>query len=425
MEEQSPKILEYAELLLGEDKAEEARLLLFAYLKRNPASAPAWWILSRAVEDVQQEMDCLERLLRLDPAHAQARARLDELKPTPAPPPAHPLSPSVSPFVFLDDEPKPDEKDFDPFAAGAFQAQPPDSRTPANSVTGSGQRPEPATPKVSKVPAWAAPPAPPQQPGSLVQPRPAPRKKRTWVVDAMGIMLVLCVLSGVVGYFVFRDIGQKMVSDYRATLAVAQALTNLPTQSMSPTRTPSGTFTPSFTKTLTFTPVPPTATPTLLHTLTKTNIPASAYGVTVGMYPPGFTLTEVSTGEQVNLGDYAGRPILLFFWATWCPYCDDEIPNLQAVYESYQEAGLVVLAINRDDSSSDVSAYRSSHGLTFPILLDLEYEVTTTYKADSIPHHVFIGLNGRIMFVVTGGLGYTDLENKVKATMRVFPTPTP
>jgi peroxiredoxin len=417
MEEQSPKILEYAELLLGEDKAEEARLLLFAYLKRNPASASAWWILSRAVEDVQQERDCLERVLRLDPAHAQARARLDELKPTPASPPARSPGSSVSPFVFFDDEPKPDEKDFDPFAVGVFR--------PADSVPGSGQRPKPAAPAASEVPAWAAPPAPPKESGPSVQPQPAPRKKRTWVVDVMVILLVLFGLTTVVGYFIFRDIGQKMINDYQATMAVAGALTGLPTSSTTPTRTATETFTPSFTRTLTESPVPPSETPTLLYTFTKTSIPASAYGVTAGMYPPGFTLMEVATGEQVSLGDYPDHPILLFFWATWCQYCRHEITSLQAVYEAYQGDGLVVLAINLDGTTEEVSAFRSAYGLTFPILMDLDDEVSTKYKANSIPHHVFVGLNGRIMFVVTGELGYTDLENKVKATMRVFPTPTP
>lgn len=420
MEEHSPPILEYAELLLDEEKAQEACLLLTAYIKRNPASAPAWWVLSRAVEDVQREINCLERALQIDPTHAQARARLDELKAGPppapsAPPPAQSLSstaaPVVSPFVFSENEsvPEPEKEAFDLFAPGAFQSQPAASVPPADMLPVSTEkRLEPAAPKTSEVPVWAE-----------------PRKKRTWVVDAMVILLVFCVLSVVVGYFVFQDIAKKIVSDSQATLAVAQALTNLPPQSLPPTWTPSATFTPIPTETLTSTPVPPTITPTLLHTLTKTIIPPSAYGVTTGLYPPNFSLTDVSTGTQVNLEDYAGRPILLFFWATWCTFCRDETPNLQAIYETYQEDGLVVLAVNQGDPTSDVSAYRASYELTFPVLLDPFYEVTTTYKASTIPHHVFIGSSGRIMFVVTGELSYTDLENKVKATMRVFPTPTP
>jgi peroxiredoxin len=239
------------------------------------------------------------------------------------------------------------------------------------------------------------------------------------------VLLVLFGLTTVVGYFIFRDIGQKMIGDYQATMAVAGALTGLPTPSTTPTRTATETFTPSITKTLTESPVPPTETPTLLYTFTKTFIPASAYGVTAGKYPPDFTLTDVATGEHVGLGDYPDHPILLFFWATWCQYCRHEITNLQAVYEAYQEEGLVVLAINLDGTTEEVSAFRSAYGLTFPILMDLDDEVSTMYKASSIPHHVFVGLNGRIMFVVTGELDYTDLENKVKATMRVFPTPTP
>jgi cytochrome c biogenesis protein CcmG/thiol:disulfide interchange protein DsbE len=479
MEEQSPQILEYAELLLDEEKKQEARLLLVAYIKRNPTSADAWWVMSRAVEDEKQELDCLERALRLDPAHEQSRLRMEALKnpstplptiisespsqpkpasasqqppvpepqKTPAPasqqPPAlepqktpppgaqQPAASSVSPFVFSEEESKSDQGGFDLFAPGAFDNI---SSTPSPAPGPDESKPDASKPDASKlaeskpdesksdeVPSWAVPPTPSQEPPPGGK-EAAPRKKRTWVVDVVIIGIVLCVLLAVVIYFLLSDMGQTMINDIQGTQEVALVMTARPPNTLEPTWTASPTFTPL---PPTLTPVPPTETPTSLYTPTISPIPVSAIGITVGRYPPDFTLLDVATNAEVSLRDYEGYPVLIFFWATWCPYCNDEIPNLQHIFDDYQADGLVVLAVEGGDAFADVDSFRLSHGMTFPVLLDLDKAVLTRYKAASIPHHVFVGMSGKIMFVVTGELSYSELDAKVQAAMRVFPTATP
>jgi peroxiredoxin len=450
LEEHTPTTLEYAELLLEEDKKREARLLLFAYLKRNPESGQAWWVLSRAVETPEQERDCLERALRFEPGNVQAGVRLDELKampPVASPPeeppsapvqpetsPEEPAPPVISPFVFSPEEPVPEVADFDIFAPGAFQKTETAPATPAPGSMSTPKVGEPAAVKKDEAPTWALPGSPPEgtppaQPAPALAPAPAPakRRKRTWFVDAMIILLVLCLISVVVAFFVFKDISQKIVTSSQQTLAVAQALTALPPQTLEATWTSTTTFTqiPSRTRTPSPTPPTPTITDTLLYTLTRTPIPAAAIGVTTGMYPPDFTLRDVGTGEQVNLSDFAGRPVLLVFWATWCPYCANEMTDLKDIHTAYKDDGLVVLAIDEGDALTDVEAYRTLYGLDFPVLMDADYEVTLVYRASSLPHHVFIGINGRIMYTITGELSYAELESRVKASMHVFPTATP
>jgi peroxiredoxin len=331
----------------------------------------------------------------------------------------------VSPFVFSEDEPPPEEAGLDLFAPGAFQQAAATASRPAEKPVVA------AAPAESEVPAWARPGAAPKEAVKPIEtaakaPPPA-RKKRTWVVDAVIITAVLCVLLMVVGYFGLHDMGQAMLRGIQETQQMAQVLTSRPPNTLEPTWTASATFTLVPSETFTLTPIPatPSLTPTLLYTRTNTAIPLGAVGITVGLFPPDFTLLDVATGGQVRLYDYLGQPILIFFWATWCPYCNDEIPNLEDLYKAYQDDGLVVLAIDGGESFAEVDAFRTSHGLTFPTLLDQGFDVATRYKAESIPHHVFIGLSGKIMFVETGELSYTDLENKVKATMRVFPTSTP
>jgi len=79
MEDEYLQVVEHALLLMQEEKKKEAQLLLAAFLKQNPQSAPAWWILSQTLDDVEQERDCLERVLRFDPGYEQARTRLGQL----------------------------------------------------------------------------------------------------------------------------------------------------------------------------------------------------------------------------------------------------------------------------------------------------------------------------------------------------------
>lgn len=84
------------ERLLSAGKQQEARLLLMEYIKLNPASAHAWWLMSLTLTDRNQEMDCLQRVLRLDPENEPARERLAKLISQPS------VSPSVSPFTASD-----------------------------------------------------------------------------------------------------------------------------------------------------------------------------------------------------------------------------------------------------------------------------------------------------------------------------------
>ncbi len=446
MNQSPPSAIDYAELLLQEGKKREACALLAAYLKRNPASVQAWWSLSRAVETPAQERDCLERVLRLDPAHAQARARLDQLK---APPPsiAKPFTatlpkdrvpPEWTTAPDLEAEPEeqipqpswvsrpapdltpaaPKAEAPSPAATSAAQAAPGQQKSPAPAAESAMPRPEP-----SFVPAWAEPPAPPRAAGSQVQP--PPRRKRFGVLDVVMILIILCLILAVLAFFGLQEVGRTVMQDVYATQTVAQALTGLPTATLEPSRT--FTLSPSPMPTDTAPPPAetPTPSPTLLYTLTRTPIPANAIGLVTGKYPPDFTLTEAASGAQVSLGDYLGQqPVVLFFWAASCPSCEQEIAALQSVYEENQEDGLVVLAINQNDPLQEVLAFRAEHGMTFPILLDTG-EVSQQYEVSAIPHHLFVSRSGRIVSVISRMLSASELKAQVMSIMRIFPTSTP
>jgi peroxiredoxin len=312
----------------------------------------------------------------------------------------------------------PEEEPFDLFKPGAFAGIP---RAPGPAIkTANPAEIKPAETEKSEVPSWAEPaPVKTAAPGGKLD---KGKKKRTWIVDVVIISIVLCLLLAVVGYFLLSDMGKTMLSNLQGTQEVAQILTSRPPQTLAPTWTPSLTNTLQPTKTRTLTS---TASETPLFTPKNTLLPPGAIGLTVGKYPPDFTLVNTISGAEVSLSDYTGRPIIIFFWATWCPYCNDEISTLQEIYEAYDEQGLMVLAVESGASYAEVAAYESKQGITFPLLTDEDYEISTRYEVGPIPHHVFINLSGKITYLWTGELNYDELDIKVRGLLRTFSTSTP
>jgi peroxiredoxin len=132
----------------------------------------------------------------------------------------------------------------------------------------------------------------------------------------------------------------------------------------------------------------------------------------VGDAAPDFELPTVD-GETMSLGDYAGRPVILNFWATWCAPCRLEMPELQraqAEFDAVGEAGPVVLTINQDESAEQVTAFFDEVGLTLPALLDDNGEVGLAYGAYFLPTSVIVGPDGVVSAIHRGMISRDELE---------------
>jgi cytochrome c biogenesis protein CcmG, thiol:disulfide interchange protein DsbE len=169
------------------------------------------------------------------------------------------------------------------------------------------------------------------------------------------------------------------------------------------------------------TPVPPT--PTLFLPTLPDGLPAerdaAAAQVTLepiledGKLAPNFTLKTLD-GKEVSLADYAGKPVLINVWATWCPPCRDEMTAIQAAYEKHGSQGLVVLGINlsMQDTRTDVDAFVKELKLTFPILLDETGSVSSAqYGVHALPVSFFIDTRGVIQRTTFGGMLPAELES--------------
>ena len=134
---------------------------------------------------------------------------------------------------------------------------------------------------------------------------------------------------------------------------------------------------------------------------------------------------EDQYGNVHTLEDYKGKTIFLNFWATWCPPCRAEMPDIQKLYESYDTEGddaLVVLGVaapgfNQEGSEEEIKAFLEDNGYTYPVLMDTEAELFYFYGIMSYPTTFMIDRDGNIFGYVTGQLNYEIMEDIVRQTM--------
>ncbi|GGM19395.1 thiol:disulfide interchange protein tlpA [Paraliobacillus quinghaiensis] len=131
-------------------------------------------------------------------------------------------------------------------------------------------------------------------------------------------------------------------------------------------------------------------------------------GIQVGNEAPNFSL-ETLSGEKVQLADYRGERVMLNFWATWCPPCRAEMPDMQKFHE---QTDIKILAVNLTESEAarqDVHDFVEEYGLTFPILMDENTNVATEYAIRPIPTTYMIDSNGIIQQKSFGPMNYEQM----------------
>ncbi|ARI75777.1 redoxin domain-containing protein [Halobacillus mangrovi] len=128
-------------------------------------------------------------------------------------------------------------------------------------------------------------------------------------------------------------------------------------------------------------------------------------GLKKGQNAPDFTLTRLN-GETAKLSDYRGQKVLINFWATWCPPCRAEMPDMEKLYN---ETDIEILAVNLTGTESargDVNNFVQELELTFPILLDHEAEVMGKYQVGPVPTSIFVDEDGKVQSFVLGAMNY-------------------
>ena len=140
--------------------------------------------------------------------------------------------------------------------------------------------------------------------------------------------------------------------------------------------------------------------------------PQSPQGL-LGQPAPNFTLTTLN-GQSVSLADYAGKVVLVNFWATWCSSCLTEMPDYEQVYQQYRQDKFVILGVNFQEAPDTVAQYAGGLGLTFPILLDTDGNVATHhYQIIGMPASIIVDPQGNIFYRHLGPMSADTLQAKL------------
>jgi peroxiredoxin len=127
---------------------------------------------------------------------------------------------------------------------------------------------------------------------------------------------------------------------------------------------------------------------------------------------PDFSLATLD-GEQIALSNFRGQYVLVNFWATWCPPCRAELPDLVSYYESHADQGFMLIGVNEQEPPATVEAYLSQSQLEFPVVLDSDGRVMNRYGVTGMPSSFLVNPEGQIVRSWTGMINRAMLESTV------------
>jgi thiol-disulfide isomerase/thioredoxin len=139
---------------------------------------------------------------------------------------------------------------------------------------------------------------------------------------------------------------------------------------------------------------------------------ATAQGqASVGAPAPDVQMESFS-GEQVTLSEFEGTPVVLNFWATWCPFCVAEMPDFETVNQT-ADGQVQFIGVNLQDDAGAANDLVGETGVTYLLTRDPQGVVYNAFGGIAMPTTVFIGADGIVDEIVTGALSEAQLSNKI------------
>ncbi len=127
---------------------------------------------------------------------------------------------------------------------------------------------------------------------------------------------------------------------------------------------------------------------------------------------PDFSLDKLG-GGTISLSEFKGKkPVVVDFWASWCPNCRRDMPNLNRFYEKYKDK-VEVIGVNLQEKESTVQNFISSRGINFPIALDPSGSASRAFGIQYTNTHFLIDINGNLVRTIPGDIRESDIESLI------------
>ncbi len=143
----------------------------------------------------------------------------------------------------------------------------------------------------------------------------------------------------------------------------------------------------------------------------------SEYAARIGYLAPDFELNDYQ-GKPVRLSDFKGKPVFINFWATWCPPCRAEMPEIEAAYRKYQKDGLVVLGIDARENDGAVKKFVEDASFSWPMLMDYRGDQISNYGVVAFPTSFFIDRQGFIRASQVGGMDKRGIDERLAKILK-------
>jgi cytochrome c biogenesis protein CcmG/thiol:disulfide interchange protein DsbE len=153
--------------------------------------------------------------------------------------------------------------------------------------------------------------------------------------------------------------------------------------------------------------------------------------VSAGSEAPAFDLPRLDGEGSISSADLRGRPVVLNFWASWCAPCREEAPLLERAWRDYRREGVVFLGVNIKDAQSDARRFVREYDITYPMIRDLELDLSTDLGVQGLPETFFIDHEWRLLgtsstqqigeegdTVVLGAISEDQLRSNVEILIR-------
>ena len=156
----------------------------------------------------------------------------------------------------------------------------------------------------------------------------------------------------------------------------------------------------------------------LVAGLNAKEAPTGASGVARVSHPANDFTMQTFDGGEITLSGLKGQPVIVNFWASWCPPCREEATTLERTWQKYKDQGVTFIGVDIQDKLEDGLDYVSEYHVTYPNGQDLDGRITIDYGVGGIPVTFFIDKDGMISSRWVGAISQSLLEERIEELLK-------